>query len=181
MWSKLEETVCIMRRWNIQWDRILKFRQICENPCWAMPTQWNTNQPLFLGGSSRLIITLIKNTVVFQILIANRGEIALRISVPVKRWEIKDRCSLFHLPDKESLLCRFADEAVLYSDQLQVRTTLILNISRNHSKRQKFTNGAMQYSGYGFYPKTPNCSKNLWGIWEQVVIGRKCRHVSQMA
>src|SRR5215470_20000543 len=81
-----------------------------------------------------------------KILIANRGEIALRIIRTCKEMDIKT-VAVYSTADRESLHVRFADEAVCIGDAPSKES--YLNIPRLISAAE-ITNADAIHPGYGF-------------------------------
>src|SRR4029078_11954572 len=81
-----------------------------------------------------------------KILIANRGEIALRIIRTCKEMDIKT-VAVYSTADRESLHVRFADEAVCIGDAPSKDS--YLNIPRIISAAE-ITNADAIHPGYGF-------------------------------
>ncbi|HRE66316.1 MAG TPA: acetyl-CoA carboxylase biotin carboxylase subunit [Cyclobacteriaceae bacterium] len=81
-----------------------------------------------------------------KILIANRGEIALRVIRTCKEMDIKT-VAVYSTADKESLHVRFADEAVCIGDAPSKNS--YLNIPRIISAAE-ITNADAIHPGYGF-------------------------------
>ena len=81
-----------------------------------------------------------------KILIANRGEIALRVIRTCKEMDIKT-VAVYSTVDRESLHVRFADEAVCIGDAPSKDS--YLNIPRIISAAE-ITNADAIHPGYGF-------------------------------
>ena len=81
-----------------------------------------------------------------KILIANRGEIALRVIRTCKEMDIKT-VAVYSTADRESLHVRFADEAVCIGDAPSKDS--YLNIPRIISAAE-ITNADAIHPGYGF-------------------------------
>ena len=81
-----------------------------------------------------------------KILIANRGEIALRVIRTCKEMDIKT-VAVYSTADRESLHVRFADEAVCIGDAPSKES--YLNIPRLISAAE-ITNADAIHPGYGF-------------------------------
>ena len=81
-----------------------------------------------------------------KILIANRGEIALRIIRTCKEMDIRT-VAVYSTADRESLHVRFADEAVCIGDAPSKNS--YLNIPRIISAAE-ITNADAIHPGYGF-------------------------------
>ncbi|MGY8931338.1 MAG: acetyl-CoA carboxylase biotin carboxylase subunit [Flavobacteriales bacterium] len=90
-----------------------------------------------------------------KILIANRGEIALRIIRTCKEMNIKT-VAVYSTADKESLHVRFADEAVCIGPPSS--TESYLNIP-NIIAAAEITNSDAIHPGYGFLAENANFSK----------------------
>ena len=90
-----------------------------------------------------------------KILIANRGEIALRIIRTCKEMGIKT-VAVYSKADKESLHVRFADEAVCVGPAAS--TDSYLKIS-NIIAAAEITNADAIHPGYGFLAENSNFSK----------------------
>tara|TARA_B100000401_G_C52813194_1_gene725088 strand:+ start:576 stop:1910 length:1335 start_codon:yes stop_codon:yes gene_type:complete len=90
-----------------------------------------------------------------KILIANRGEIALRIIRTCKEMNIKT-VAVYSKADKESLHVRFADEAVCIGPAAS--TDSYLKIS-NIIAAAEITNSDAIHPGYGFLAENSNFSK----------------------
>ncbi len=90
-----------------------------------------------------------------KILIANRGEIALRIIRTCKEMGIKT-VAVYSKADKESLHVRFADEAVCVGPAAS--TDSYLKIS-NIIAAAEITNSDAIHPGYGFLAENSNFSK----------------------
>ena len=91
-----------------------------------------------------------------KILIANRGEIALRVIRTCKEMGIKT-VAVYSTADNDSLHVRFADEAVCIGPPPKSR--LYLNIPRIMAAAE-ITNADAIHPGYGFLPKTPPLPKS---------------------
>ena len=90
-----------------------------------------------------------------KILIANRGEIALRIINTCKEMNIKT-VAVYSTADKESLHVRFADEAVCIGPAAS--SDSYLNIP-NIIAAAEITNSDAIHPGYGFLAENANFSK----------------------
>ena len=90
-----------------------------------------------------------------KILIANRGEIALRVIRTCKEMNIKT-VSIYSTADKESLHVRFADEAVCIGPAASSES--YLNIP-NIIAAAEITNSDAIHPGYGFLAENANFSK----------------------
>ena len=90
-----------------------------------------------------------------KILIANRGEIALRIIRTCKEMNIKT-VAVYSTADKESLHVRFADEAVCIGPPSSSES--YLNIP-NIIAAAEITNSDAIHPGYGFLAENANFSK----------------------
>ena len=90
-----------------------------------------------------------------KILIANRGEIALRIIRTCREMGIKT-VAVYSTADKESLHVRFADEAVCIGPPLSKSS--YLNIP-NLIAAAEITNADAIHPGYGFLSENANFSK----------------------
>ena len=90
-----------------------------------------------------------------KILIANRGEIALRVIRTCKEMDIKT-VAVYSTADKESLHVRFADEAVCIGPATSSES--YLNIP-NIIAAAEITNSDAIHPGYGFLAENANFSK----------------------
>ena len=90
-----------------------------------------------------------------KILIANRGEIALRVIRTCKEMDIKT-VAVYSTADKESLHVRFADEAVCIGPASSSES--YLNIP-NIIAAAEITNSDAIHPGYGFLAENANFSK----------------------
>ena len=90
-----------------------------------------------------------------KILIANRGEIALRIIRTCKEMNIRT-VAVYSTADKDSLHVRFADEAVCIGPPLGKDS--YLNIPRIISAAE-ITNADAIHPGYGFLAENAEFSK----------------------
>src|SRR2546430_15972522 len=90
-----------------------------------------------------------------KILIANRGEIALRIIRTCKEMDIKT-VAVYSTADRESLHVRFADEAVCIGDAPSKES--YLNIPRIISAAE-ITNADAIHPGYGFLAENAEFSE----------------------
>ena len=90
-----------------------------------------------------------------KILIANRGEIALRVIRTCKEMNIKT-VAVYSTADKESLHVRFADEAVCIGPAAS--SDSYLNIP-NIIAAAEITNSDAIHPGYGFLAENANFSK----------------------
>ena len=90
-----------------------------------------------------------------KILIANRGEIALRVIRTCKEMDIKT-VAVYSTADKESLHVRFADEAVCIGPAAS--SDSYLNIP-NIIAAAEITNSDAIHPGYGFLAENANFSK----------------------
>ena len=90
-----------------------------------------------------------------KILIANRGEIALRVIRTCKEMNIKT-VAVYSIADKESLHVRFADEAVCIGPAAS--SDSYLNIP-NIIAAAEITNSDAIHPGYGFLAENANFSK----------------------
>ena len=90
-----------------------------------------------------------------KILIANRGEIALRVIRTCKEMNIKT-VAVYSLADKESLHVRFADEAVCIGPPSS--SDSYLNIP-NIIAAAEITNSDAIHPGYGFLAENAKFSK----------------------
>ncbi|HEY8402080.1 MAG TPA: acetyl-CoA carboxylase biotin carboxylase subunit, partial [Cytophagaceae bacterium] len=90
-----------------------------------------------------------------KILIANRGEIALRIIRACKELKIKT-VAVYSVADKDSLHVRFADEAVCIGPAPSIKS--YLNIP-NIIAAAEITNADAIHPGYGFLSENADFSK----------------------
>ena len=90
-----------------------------------------------------------------KILIANRGEIALRIIRTCKEMGIKT-VAVYSKADKESLHVRFADEAVCVGPSASADSYLKIS---NIIAAAEITNSDAIHPGYGFLAENSNFSK----------------------
>jgi acetyl-CoA carboxylase biotin carboxylase subunit len=90
-----------------------------------------------------------------KILIANRGEIALRVIRACKELNIKT-VAVYSIADKDSLHVRFADEAVCIGPAPSIKS--YLNI-QNIIAAAEITNADAIHPGYGFLSENANFSK----------------------
>ncbi len=90
-----------------------------------------------------------------KILIANRGEIALRIIRTCKEMEIKT-VAVYSTADKDSLHVRFADEAVCIGPAASSASYLKIP---NIIAAAEITNADAIHPGYGFLAENSNFSK----------------------
>lgn len=90
-----------------------------------------------------------------KILIANRGEIALRVIRTCKEMGIKT-VAVYSTADKESLPVRFADEAVCIGPALSNQSYLSIP---NIMAAAEITNADAIHPGYGFLSENENFSK----------------------
>ncbi|MFH1322017.1 MAG: acetyl-CoA carboxylase biotin carboxylase subunit [Bacteroidota bacterium] len=90
-----------------------------------------------------------------KILIANRGEIALRVIRTCKEMDIRT-VAVYSTADRESLHVRFADEAVCIGAAPSASS--YLNIPSIMSAAE-ITNSDAIHPGYGFLSENPNFSK----------------------
>lgn len=90
-----------------------------------------------------------------KILIANRGEIALRVIRTCKEMEIKT-VAVYSTADKDSLHVRFADEAVCIGPPSSAKS--YLDISRIIAAAE-ITNAEAIHPGYGFLSESSKFSK----------------------
>ena len=90
-----------------------------------------------------------------KILIANRGEIALRVIRTCKEMDIKT-VAVYSTADKESLHVRFADEAVCIGPAAS--SDSYLNMP-NIIAAAEITNSDAIHPGYGFLAENANFSK----------------------
>ncbi len=96
-----------------------------------------------------------QGTVFKKILIANRGEIALRVIRTCKEMGI-DTVAVYSTADKESLHVRFADEAVCIGPAPSAKS--YLNIPSVIAAAE-ITNADAIHPGYGFLSENANFSK----------------------
>ena len=90
-----------------------------------------------------------------KILIANRGEIALRVIRTCKEMGIKT-VAVYSLADKESLHVRFADEAVCIGPAPSAESYLLIP---NIIAAAEITNADAIHPGYGFLSENSKFSK----------------------
>jgi len=90
-----------------------------------------------------------------KILIANRGEIALRIIRTCKEMDIKT-VAVYSTADKDSLHVRFADEAVCIGPAASSASYLKIS---NIIAAAEITNADAIHPGYGFLAENSNFSK----------------------
>lgn len=90
-----------------------------------------------------------------KILIANRGEIALRVIRACKELGIKT-VSVYSTADKDSLHVRFADEAVCIGPAPSMKSYLSI---QNIIAAAEITNADAIHPGYGFLSENANFSK----------------------
>ena len=90
-----------------------------------------------------------------KILIANRGEIALRVIRTCKEMDIKT-VAVYSTADKESLHVRFADEAVCIGPAASSESYLNMP---NIIAAAEITNSDAIHPGYGFLAENANFSK----------------------
>ena len=90
-----------------------------------------------------------------KILIANRGEIALRVIRTCKEMDIKT-VAVYSTADKESLHVRFADEAVCIGPAASSQSYLNMP---NIIAAAEITNSDAIHPGYGFLAENANFSK----------------------
>ena len=90
-----------------------------------------------------------------KILIANRGEIALRIIRTCKEMGIKS-VAVYSTADAESLHVKFADEAVCIGPSQSIHSYLKPS---NIIAAAEITNADAIHPGYGFLSKTQNFRK----------------------
>ena len=107
------------------------------------------DQPLFIVDPHKYLSMFKK------ILIANRGEIALRVIRTCKEMNIKT-VAVYSLADKESLHVRFADEAVCIGPASS--SDSYLNIP-NIIAAAEITNSDAIHPGYGFLAENAKFSK----------------------
>ena len=95
-----------------------------------------------------------------KILIANRGEIAMRILRTCKEMGIKT-VAVYSTADKDSLHVRFADEAVCIGPPVSKDSYLKIS---NIIAAAEITNADAIHPGYGFLSENANfsriCEKN---------------------
>ena len=97
----------------------------------------------------------IKSKLFNKILIANRGEIALRIIRTCKEMGIKT-VAVYSLADKDSLPVRFADEAVCIGPAPSTESYLKI---QNIIAAAEITNADAIHPGYGFLSENAKFSK----------------------
>ena len=90
-----------------------------------------------------------------KILIANRGEIALRIIRTCKEMGIKT-VSVYSTADKDSLHVRFADEAVCIGSASSSESYLVMD---RIIAAAEITNADAIHPGYGFLSENAKFSK----------------------
>ncbi|QXM06605.1 acetyl-CoA carboxylase biotin carboxylase subunit [Crassaminicella indica] len=110
-----------------------------------------------------------------KILIANRGEIALRIIRACKELGIKT-VAVYSEIDKDSLHVHMADEAVCIGPAISSKSYLNIN---NIISAALITNAEAIHPGYGFLSESPNFAKicKAQGI---KLIGPKEEHIRKM-
>ncbi len=97
----------------------------------------------------------IKSKLFKKILIANRGEIALRVIRTCKEMGIKT-VAVYSLADKDSLPVRFADEAVCIGPAVSTESYLKIP---NIIAAAEITNADAIHPGYGFLSENAKFSK----------------------
>jgi len=110
-----------------------------------------------------------------KILIANRGEIALRIIRTCKEMGIKT-VAVYSTADKESLHVRFADEAVCIGPPASSESYLKIP---NIISAAEITNADAIHPGYGFLSENANFSK-ICAEHEIKFIGASAEMISKM-
>ena len=90
-----------------------------------------------------------------KILIANRGEIAIRIMRACKELEVKT-VAIYSDADKNSLFAKYADEAHNIGESAPVKS--YLNIEKIINAAEKYGAEAI-HPGYGFLAENPNLGK----------------------
>ncbi|MFN5785060.1 MAG: biotin carboxylase N-terminal domain-containing protein, partial [Flavobacteriia bacterium] len=90
-----------------------------------------------------------------KILIANRGEIALRVIRTCKEMGIKT-VAVYSTADKDSLPVRFADEAVCIGPAVSAKSYLSIP---NIIAAAEITNADAIHPGYGFLSENEKFSK----------------------
>src|SRR6266540_4807313 len=111
--------------------------------CWGGVTRMT---PLTEARSDRKAATGANGSMFKKILIANRGEIALRVICAAKELGIKT-VAVYSEPDRNSLHVRFADEAVCIGPARGAES--YLNIP-NVISAAEITNADAIHPGYGF-------------------------------
>jgi acetyl-CoA carboxylase biotin carboxylase subunit len=91
-----------------------------------------------------------------KILIANRGEIALRVIRTCKEMGIKT-VAVYSTADKDSLPVRFADEAVCIGPPVSSQSYLSIP---NIIAAAEITNADAIHPGYGFLSENERFAKN---------------------
>lgn len=92
-----------------------------------------------------------------KILIANRGEIALRIIRTCKEMKIKS-VAVYSTIDRDSLHVRFADEAVCIGPAPSINSYLN---APNIISAAEITNSDAIHPGYGFLAENSKFSKSV--------------------
>ena len=110
-----------------------------------------------------------------KILIANRGEIALRIIRTCKEMGIKS-VAVYSKADEESLHVKFADEAVCIGPPPSSESYLKMS---NILAAAEITNSDAIHPGYGFLSENAKCSK-MCEEHQMKFIGASCDMINQM-
>ncbi len=110
-----------------------------------------------------------------KILIANRGEIALRVIRTCKEMGIKT-VAVYSTADEESLHVRFADEAVCIGPAASSESYLKIP---NIIAAAEITNADAIHPGYGFLSENSKFSK-ICAEHDIKFIGASCEHIDKM-
>ncbi len=110
-----------------------------------------------------------------KILIANRGEIALRVIRTCKEMGIKS-VAVYSTADKESLHVKFADEAVCIGPSASSESYLKMS---NIIAAAEITNADAIHPGYGFLSENAKFSK-MCEEHDIKFIGASCKMINQM-
>lgn len=93
-----------------------------------------------------------------KILIANRGEVALRIMRAARKLGVKT-VAVYSTEDKDTLPVRYADEAVCIGPAQSAKSYLVMS---NIIAAAKTTGAQAIHPGYGFWLKTPISHAPAW-------------------